>query len=143
MFEEVERILRENGELADVGLPQGEEAIAAAERALAVLLPASYREYLRRWGWMYFGPTGYLGLGTDVGDVVKLTLNARRDLGLPRALVVVSDHDGDEYVCLDTATMEDHECPVVVWDAAARMFSRPRAKNFETFLESDLRAFLD
>ena len=82
-----------------------------------------------------------MGLGATIDNVVGVTIRARA-AGLPGSLVVVSDHDGDEWVCLNTSDMRNGECSVVVWDVAARKVSRPRADGFESFLESDVAAFL-
>jgi hypothetical protein len=142
-LEEVKRILSDNPELSDVGQSQTEEAIALAEKALAVKFPASFREYLKTWGWLSFGPTEYMGLGTTIRSVVAVTERLRRDHSLPANFVVVSSHEGDEYVCLDTSMLKDGECPVVIWDSPTKSVSRPRAPTFGKFLESDLLDFVE
>lgn len=143
MNEEVEVLLREHPDLADFGDPQSPNVIADAERVLGVSFPISFKEYLEKWGWISFGPNEYLGLGVKVQSVIATTQRVRETRGLPTCLVVVCEHDGDEYVCLDTQAIKGGECPVVVWDSPSREISRARSESFEEFLTTDIRAFLD
>ena len=142
ILDRVHQLLHEHADVADTGSPHMDEAVTAAEAALGVMFPESFREYLRRWGWLSFGPNEYQGLSSTTHNVVATTQRVRQLRGLPSSFVVVCDHEGDEYVCLDTALFQGGECPVVIWDAAARTVSRPRADNFGDFLESDIRGFL-
>jgi hypothetical protein len=143
MNEYAEVLLRDHPDLADSGDPQPSYVIAEAERALGVVFPASFKDYLAKWGWISFGPNEYLGLGTKVQSVVATTRRVRESRELPQYMVVVRDHEGDEYVCLDTQAMKDGECPVVVWDSPAKRVSRTRSKTFNEFLTSDMQGFLE
>jgi hypothetical protein len=143
MFAIVERLLEEWPELSEVGSGQTFGVIAAAERELAAHFPASFKQYLLRWGHLSFGPTEYFGLGSKVNDVVSRTKRIRDVHRLPSQFVVLSDHDDDEYVCLDTSTTVGEECAVVIWEPSSRSISRPRATNFEEFLSTDMEAFVD
>jgi len=142
MFDRVVTILSENPELATLGAPQLDSAIDETQERLGVQFPESYREFLRRWGWMWFGPNAYFGLGTTVENVVIETERARLRLGLPAKYVVVADHDGDELVCLDTGALRpDAECPVSIWNCIHGGLSRTCANSFEAFLQRDLEDF--
>lgn len=143
MFSNVEKMIRDNPDLAESGQPQDNGAISIAEERLGLRFPDSFREYLNRWGWVSFGPNEYFGLGQEFKDIVIATERLRRICGLPRELVVVCDHDGDEYVCLDTSSFNNGECPVIVWDAPRRVISRPRATSFDAFLETDMSDFIE
>lgn len=143
MLDEVERILRENEGLTDTGERQTDAAVAGAEHDLGVKFPKSFREYLARWGWVSFGPNEYFGLGASVSDVVRRTMQARDRADLPNFLIVVCDHDGDEFVCIDTNQCSGEDCKLVIWDVPTKAISRVRAQGFESFLVSDLRDFLD
>jgi hypothetical protein len=143
MNQTIEALLRDHSDLADTGKPQPSYVIAEAERALAVDFPTSFKEYLAKWGWISFGPNQYMGLGTKIQSVVETTRYVRQALGLPVHFLVVCDHEGDEYVCLDTQAMKDGECRVVIWDSPTRQVSRPRSENFYEFLISDMRAFIE
>lgn len=142
MLDTAKRLLLEHPNLADVGVPQSEAEIDVAAKSLGVTFPDSFRAYLRIWGRVSFGPNQYHGLGTNTLNVVTTTERVRRERGLPKHFVVVCDHEGDEYVCLNTSVMSAGECPVVIWDSPSRLVSRPRAPNFEMFLESDILDFL-
>lgn len=143
MLEEVERILKEQEDLTDTGECQTDASIADAENELCVRFPDSFREYIARWGWVSFGPHEYFGLGATVSDVVRHTMQARERACLPSSLIMICDHDGDEFVCIDTKQCSDKDCKVVIWDVPTRTVSRIRAESFESFLISDLRAFLE
>lgn len=142
MLNSIQNILRENVDLSDVGFPQKEEDVLRAEEELGVKFPFSYREYLKKWGWLSFGPNEYQGLGNSVNNVVQTTHRVRKARGLPAYFIVVCDHDGDEYVCLDTSRFNKEECPVIIWDSPTQSISRSRAKDFAEFLVSDLTDFL-
>lgn len=143
MFESVEKLIRQYSGLADAGSAQSPAAIAEAERALGTRFPASFREYLLRWGTLSLGPAEYFGLGSEINDVVSKTKRLRATHSLPDQFVVLSDHDGDEYVCLDTSSMVDEECAVVIWEPARKSIDRRRALTFEDFLTTDIQAFVD
>ena len=143
MFERLENLIRDFPELADVGVAQGADEIARAEKALGVVFPSSFKEYLARYGTVAFGPTQYFGLGSTVADVVANTEWVRNQIGLPPELLVVCDHDGDEYVCLDTSKAGGGDCPVVIWEPTTKSVSRVRASTFEDFITSDTEAFAE
>jgi hypothetical protein len=142
MLEDIERLIFDNPDLSDIGEGQSEEDVAAAAKKLGVTFPESFRLYLLKWGRLSFGPNEYQGLGSSVYNVVLTTERIRRVRGLPSELVVVVDHEGDEYVCLETRAMKEGECPVVIWDSPTQTISRPRSENFAKFLEADIRDFL-
>ena len=143
MNQAIETLLRDHPDLADTGKAQPSYVVAEAERALGVLFPVSFKDYLATWGWISFGPNQYMGLGTKIQSVVDTTRYVRQARSLSPHFVVVCDNEGDEYVCLDTQAMKEGECPVVIWDSPTRQISRPRSANFNEFLISDMRAFLE
>lgn len=142
MISIVERILVEHHEFADAGAAQPADTIEAAERSLGTTFPRSFKDYLSRWGHIWFGPNEYFGLGSTSFGVVERTMLARESSEIPRTLVAVCDHDGDELVCLMTDESKDGECPVVIWNVPSRSISRRRADSFGAFLASDMQAFL-
>ncbi|RYF29259.1 MAG: SMI1/KNR4 family protein [Comamonadaceae bacterium] len=139
----IEDLLRSHPDLADYGTAQSAETIRAAESTLGVAFPNSFKNYLAHWGQISFGPSEYFGLGSKVNGVVERTLDARETGRLPQTLIVVCDHEGDEYVCLNTALIENGECPVIIWDVPSRSISRSRAPTFDEYLITDMEAFLD
>jgi antitoxin YobK len=139
----VEKLVKDYPEVVSTGAAQSVESVREAASALMVTFPDSYVEYLLNWGWISCGPNEYFGIGTTAQNTVLTTKRVRQVLGLPDLLVVVCDHDGDEYVCLNTSNMKEGECDVVVWDAPSRSVSRVRASTFEAFLKSDMLNFLE
>lgn len=107
--------------------PVSESAIVAAEEALGLSFPPSYRTFLRTFGGLAI--PHHLGIVHDfVGvspavdppsDVVHRTRKAREERRLAEHLVVVGlGADEQEWFCLD-ASREDAkgEYPVLLFDA--------------------------
>lgn len=144
IFDEVQILLDQYNDMADVGTPQESNAVHAAAEALGVEFSISYKKYLERWGTVAFGPNEYMGLGSgDVQDVVKFTIKKREAVSLPNHLIVVRDNEGDEYFCLDTSKLANSECPVVVWDVPTATISRDKANSFDEFLLQDIKDFAE
>lgn len=143
MLDFVQQLIAANADLVDVGTPPSEREIKDAEARLGLKFPASFNDYLLRWGWMSFGPNEYFGLGASMQNIVRETGRARLSCNLPDQMIVVCDHDGDEYVCIDTSECNNGECRIIVWDRPSKSYSRHRAKDFASFLEDDIRAFLE
>jgi hypothetical protein len=108
-------------ELRVVG-PATPEQIADAEAALAVTFPPSYRGFLAEFGSGSILGREIYGVVRDISaagppGVVWMNLDRRRDVALPRHLIVVADLDDSSAIALD---LSDHgsqgESPVVrIW----------------------------
>lgn len=114
------------------------EEIQQAERELGVVLPASYRAFLREFGWGSVAHWEVHGLGADVPphmNFVRITLDERQE-ALPPALVPVLNDGGGGLHCLDTSLLADGECPVVFWDheQGEAQVPNPEAESFSTWL---------
>lgn len=96
------------GECFFVG-PRDEALLAAAEDALGLVFPPTYRAFLSRLGAGNVGAEEIYGVidkdFTDSGvpDGIWMTLRARREWGLPIGMVVVYFDGGTDYFVLDTA----------------------------------------
>ena len=122
---EVDEALRLVADRPDRSFFAGERPpalLAAAERALGLSFPPSYRAFLRRLGAGNVGASELYGVIDDnftdsaVPDGIWMTLRGREAWGLPRSMVVVYGDGFGGYFVLDTAkTDEDGECPVLVW----------------------------
>jgi hypothetical protein len=112
-------VLRELQQYSGVrhGLGCDESVVRAAEHALALHFPNSYRQFLLSVGWLDIEGDEIFGLGTDLPEqymnVVSATLNERKIIHLPESFVVVSQTYRGNLICLDTADMLDRECPVL------------------------------
>jgi len=118
LVERVRRRLSEQDSCRIAG-PVPESAINAAEEALGITFPPSYRTFLRTFGGIAIPP--HLGVVHDfVGDdVAQRTLNARIERKLGEHLVVVGmGAQFQEWFCLDASRpTANGEYPVVLFDA--------------------------
>jgi cell wall assembly regulator SMI1 len=97
------------------------DEISAAEGALSVQLPPSYKAFLSKFGWAKLFGDRVLGVGHDLpsgNELIKTTLGERSVFRpyIPHHLVPVMNDGAGNHYCLDTAQMGDGECPVVFWD---------------------------
>jgi hypothetical protein len=118
-WNEVSAILRARGP-ASCGRGCSSEGVSEIEHALGVVLPQSYRRFLKEFAYATW-PDYIYGLWTGPVrgfDVVRLTQDERSEAEppLPRHLVPFSPDGWGNHFCLDTSRMKDGECPVVFWD---------------------------
>src|ERR1700761_5192839 len=106
--------------------PNSEAQVAAVEDELGLVLPRSYRIFLRRFGaavcegLMIAGLPDTRNTGPEppfwdhVVDSSRSLWPNRHGYGLDRHLVFLTDDGGDMKFYLDTSAMDDSgECPVV------------------------------
>lgn len=130
LVERVRRRLSEHDTNCRITGPVPETAIAAAEEALGVTFPPSYRTFLRTFGGIaipsHLGIVhDFVGVATDAqatninDDVVRRTLSARSERRLGEHLVVVGmGAQYQEWFCLDVSREAPNgEYPVVMFDA--------------------------
>ena len=134
LVERVRKRLRDNENPCKITGPVPEAQISAAEQALGVTFPPSYRTFLRTFGGIAIPP--HLGIvhdfvgvgptpqgtepGGDVGaEVVRRTLAARAERKLADHLVVVGmGAQYQEWFCLDVSRSQPNgEYPVLMYDA--------------------------
>ncbi len=124
--------------------PVAESAIAAAEQALDVTFPPSYREFLRTWGGIALPQ--HLGIVHDFvgvaptaadGDVVARTLRAREERKLGEHLVIVGmGAQYQEWFCLDMSRPQNNgEYPVFLYDARDNALDQQFYDDFGQMLE--------
>lgn len=113
-------IIDSHPDLAEVAGGVPFEEIYVAEGRLGVTLPASYRDFLQKYGAGYFGTELIYGLGTPDSDLPNFvwateTMRTADDF-FPGDLVPVEDTGQGDVLCLATSRMnEENECPVVQW----------------------------
>lgn len=140
-IELVERVrlrLREHENTCQIAGPVSESAITAAEEALGVTFPPSYRTFLRTFGGIAIPP--HLGIVHDfVGssDVVTRTLEARVERKLADHLVVVGlGAQSQEWFCLDVSReTSEGEYPVLMFDARDNALDQQFYDDFGQMLE--------
>lgn len=124
--------------------------VEAAERALGVTFPPTYRRFVLEMGAGGIGAFEVYGVVDDrfagpVPDGVWFTLS-ERETGMPAHLVVVGDTGMGESNVLDTsATDAQGECPVRIWVPGASQTGdalEDVADDFGTFLWDNVRTEL-
>jgi hypothetical protein len=138
LVERVRRRLSEHENSCEIAGPVAEAAISAAEEALGVTFPPSYRTFLRTFGGIAIPP--HLGIVHDfVGttDVVAKTLAARAERKLAENLVVVGmGAQFQEWFCLDVSrTDANGEAPVFMFDARDNAVDQQFYDDFGQMLE--------
>jgi hypothetical protein len=138
LVERVRRRLSEHENRCQIAGPAPETAISAAEEALGVTFPPSYRHFLRTFGGIAIPPhlgvvhdfvgvpigvngsaAGPAGSADATNDVVHKTLEARAQRRLAEHLVVVGmGAQYQEWFCLDTNhPRANGEYPILLFDA--------------------------
>jgi hypothetical protein len=101
--------------------PRDETLVAAAEAALGVTFPPTYRRFVRELGAGGIGAEEVYGVICEdfrgpIPDGIWMTLKIRADSNLPDAMVVIYDVGESEYFVLDTAQTDAvGDCPIVLW----------------------------
>ncbi len=103
------------------GRGASEAEIKDAERILGVMLSASYRRFLRDFGWGGVEHLEIFGLGSDAPhylNLINMTLRERIEMepAIPNHLVPLMNDGAGNHYCLDTRQMKKGEGPVVFWD---------------------------
>ena len=141
MLERVRRRLTEHENPVQIAGPVSEAQITAAEEALGVTFPPSYRTFLRTFGGIQIPP--HLGIVHDFmgvnpnHDVVNQTLTARVERKLADHLVVVGmGAQCQEWFCLDVSRENAAgEYPVVMFDAKDNAVDQQFYDDFGQMLE--------
>jgi hypothetical protein len=129
-----------------VARPATPDELAAAEQALGVQLPDSYRWFQLEFGTVAQGPVEIYGVRAPESselNIVGINLDERRNAypPLPAHLIAFSDNGGGDLLCFDSSARRDGECEVVWWDHEGEEGQRPEpaASSFLDWLERDLR----
>lgn len=94
--------------------------IRNAEKVLGVTFPPVYVEVLKKFGVVRVYDRRMAGLGPysrplnrTHADVIRLTQQARRVIGLPHHLVAINRDTHYDFTCLDTRKIRSGDCPIV------------------------------
>ncbi|HEY4058453.1 MAG TPA: SMI1/KNR4 family protein [Kofleriaceae bacterium] len=145
LVERDRRRLSEHDNPCKIAGPVPESEIAAAETALGVTFPPSYRTFLLTFGGIAI--PHHLGIvhdfvgvkpaSQDVPSVVDKTLTARAERKLNENLIVVGmGADSKEWFCLDVSrAAANGECPVLMYDARDNAVDQQFYDDFGQMLE--------
>jgi hypothetical protein len=137
-FKELVRVIRENDPEGRSGSGVTEETIRQCEQQLGVLLPDSYKCFLREFAWGLF-PEYIYGLSPDIPPGQHLVsqtekLRHKREPKLPHSLIPFNNDGWGNHYCLDTSQLRDGECPVVFWNHELDKDQQPK-QTHATFLD--------
>ncbi len=142
LVERVRRRLTEHDRPFQIAGPVPESAINAAEEALGVTFPPSYRTFLRTFGGIaipkHLGIVhDFVGVDTTTTDVVARTLSARAERKLGEHLLVVGMGAQDqEWFCLDASRpTSSGEYPVLLYDARDNALDQQFYEDFGQMLQ--------
>ena len=131
-FITVEKFIEEFSKEKDFTGGIDEEKINFIERQLNVILPESYKWFLRKYGSGGIFSIDILGYDFVGALVVETTKEYKKYYGLSDGIVVIVDVDAFAY-CLDTNKMNNGECPVISWDVDSESYDSEEASNFLEF----------
>ncbi|HEV8535000.1 MAG TPA: SMI1/KNR4 family protein [Candidatus Limnocylindria bacterium] len=102
--------------------PRSEALVDAAEGALGLILPPTYREFVLKLGAGNVGSFEVFGVvsadfrNSGIPDAIWLTLRAREEWPLPASMVAVYFDGATGYFVLDTSRRDaEAESPVLRW----------------------------
>jgi len=130
---------------AEFGRGATRQEIELAEEQLGVRLPGGYKAFLEQCGWASLEGMELYGLGEDVPlylDLVEVTLSERTQMRprLPSGLIPLMNDGAGNHYCLDAASSEQGQCPVVFWDHNLGESQAPEyvAPDLEAWLSEEL-----
>lgn len=135
--EEMVSLVEANEDLAHFVGPIPEEKVREAEERLGVVFPASYREFLLRYGCGGIAALEFYGIGwgepNAAPNVIFTTEAIRKSVALPDYLIDVYDSGFDEHCMIDTSQMENNEAPIIEWTPGLDESSQDLTVQFPDF----------
>lgn len=144
-LQEALRLIATNAGRGFFAGPRDPALVASAERVLGGLSP-TYREFVKKLGAGNFGAFEIYGVvdeefeDSSVPNGVWLTLNERRENGLPSELIVIGSTGDGDYYCIEQRGGE--ESPVLIYETGVppeRQRGEEVAQDFGEFLLSGVR----
>jgi cell wall assembly regulator SMI1 len=148
-FQELVQVMRGNNSEGTLGSDVGDEQIQQCEARLGVVLPESYRRFLREFTYAHWPDTIYgISPGLLPGlDLVQKTEKLRHSgrPNLPQYLVPFSPDGWGNHYCLDTSQLRQGECPVVFWNHERDQDQQPQQTQatFVDWLDEAIRRRLE
>ncbi|MFI0848475.1 SMI1/KNR4 family protein [Mesorhizobium sp. IMUNJ 23232] len=142
-LDEALKIIAENADQAWFAGPRDETLILSAEHVLAGRLPPTYRAFVSSLGAGNFGALEVYGVidqefgASTVPNGVWLTLNERRENGLPSEYAIIGSSGDGGWYCVE---LGDQESPVFLhWAGAAPEPRQHIATDFGAFFLNGVR----
>ena len=138
-YDKAAAVIADHPDLQDFVGPRPEDLVQAAEAALSVRLPGTYRRFLLEFGAGSFGSAEIYGVidsnfrDSSVPNGIWYTLTERQDSGLEPGLVIVGNDGTGNLLCLDCGAGDDPPVVLVEPGRPPRQ-GEAVAKNFGAFL---------
>ncbi len=105
----------------EIGTGASDQDIADTECEIGIRFPASYKAFLRVFGWARIYHDPIYGIGPSCPRpyaLVEHVVLERTECepNIPHQLVPVLNDGAGNHYCLDTSRFHGDECPVVFWD---------------------------
>lgn len=119
-YQQAKHIILTNEEMADFVGECSTELIKMAEEKIGLRFSGLYLDYLLTFGAGNFGTQEIYGIinndfeHSSVPDAIWYTLTERREINLPKNLLVIYDTGSDELFCLDFNKQDINGEPEVV-----------------------------
>lgn len=136
-YSELQEFIKENRQDAYFTGGVSDEKVQETEIKLQVLLPDSYKWFLRNYGYGGIFGVEIIGYALNGPAVVDATKEYQKYYKLIDGIVVIENVDEFAY-CLDTNKMKNGECPVIMWDNQEG-YGRKVADNFLDYLIESLK----
>jgi hypothetical protein len=121
-YERAVALIRANASRSDFDGRKDVALIEAAESAVGVRFPPTYRRFLLEYGCGNIAGREFYGIidenfeDSGIPDGVWLTVRMRREAQLPRQLILVAETGDGGYYAIDTSRIIGaSEPPVVLW----------------------------
>lgn len=139
--EKIIRLISDNYDKGIFCSSIADKVIEDIERDLDLVLPESYKWYIKKYGCGGIGIDIYGVTKTDRKLVVEETLRYKNK-GLPQNLVVIADV-GEYIYCLDLRTKDREDCPIVSWSYYDKDGIVKTSNSFYKFLIDDIEDTID
>lgn len=139
-FCELDNLIKRHPEKAELGVPAADEAIRKAQDFLQISFPNPYIIFLKTWGTLSVGPTEFYGIaGTEfehsrIPNGVWFTHSMRKQVGLPKELIVLVDNNGDEFHCVEIPSGR-----IVIWDVPQKRIIGQKSEDVFNFILNESR----
>jgi|SRR5581483_3471381 len=121
-LEQALQLIQDNEDQADFVGPRDDRLIEAAEAALGLSFPPTFRRFLKERGCGSIAGAEFYGLINDnftnssVPNGIWLTLDERKTSKLPKTLILVSETGNGGYYAIERGRQDSQgESPVIVW----------------------------
>ncbi|MGJ3197246.1 SMI1/KNR4 family protein [Peribacillus frigoritolerans] len=143
--EKIIEIINENNDSIFLTGGVSVEQIGDIENNLNVILPDSYKWFLKQYGEGILLGIEIYGAGakeTNIPSCVKFTEKSREDDNLPKEYVMIEEL-GELAYCIDTSIFQNNECPIVSWDPINEEVGEEKFDDFYKYLYYRLDEMLD